>query len=156
MTEPIDLPAHPRILVIALRRLGDVLTRLTSDVAAVESFMVGQLAGGVGAALKLVFFVGALFWLQWELALASMVVVPVFWCVSRRFADFTRATVEIAGELFGGGGPIQRIVADAWAEVGLSIEPGGCTSAHAPNRRPCERTAAVAGTPKWARRGIAR
>ena len=25
MTEPIDLPAHPRILVIALRRLGDVL-----------------------------------------------------------------------------------------------------------------------------------
>ena len=25
MTEPIDLPAHPRILVVALRRLGDVL-----------------------------------------------------------------------------------------------------------------------------------
>jgi hypothetical protein len=25
VTEPIDLPAHPRILVVALRRLGDVL-----------------------------------------------------------------------------------------------------------------------------------
>lgn len=59
------------------RRSGDVLTRLTSDVAAVESFMVTQLSTGVGAALTLVVHVGALVWLQWELALASLVVVPL-------------------------------------------------------------------------------
>jgi subfamily B ATP-binding cassette protein MsbA len=82
----LSLPA----LTTDRRRLGDVLTRLTSDVAAVESFMVGQLAGGISAILKLCFFVGALFWLQWELALASLVVVPVFWWVSTRFAEFTR------------------------------------------------------------------
>ncbi|HEV7240807.1 MAG TPA: M4 family metallopeptidase [Thermoanaerobaculia bacterium] len=37
------------------------------------------------------------------------------------FADFTRATVDIAGELFGNGGAVQRIVADAWADVGLPV-----------------------------------
>ena len=72
------------------------------------------------------------------------------------FADFARATVEIAGELFGSGGRIQGTVAEAWAEVGLTvetaIEPGGCTSAHAPIRRPCERAAAIEGTPQWRRR----
>ena len=36
------------------------------------------------------------------------------------FADFTRATVDIAGELYGNAGSIQRIVAEAWREVGLS------------------------------------
>lgn len=35
------------------------------------------------------------------------------------FADFTRATVDIAGELYGNDGSIQRIVAEAWSEVGL-------------------------------------
>ena len=36
------------------------------------------------------------------------------------FADFARATVAIAGELFGRGGRVQRAVAGAWADVGLS------------------------------------
>jgi Zn-dependent metalloprotease len=35
------------------------------------------------------------------------------------FAGFARATVDIAGELFGHGGRIQRVVAGAWAKVGL-------------------------------------
>ncbi|HYK05948.1 MAG TPA: M4 family metallopeptidase [Thermoanaerobaculia bacterium] len=39
------------------------------------------------------------------------------------FADFTRATVDLAGELFGNGGRVQRIIAEAWNEVGLSITP---------------------------------
>ncbi len=98
------------------RRLGDVLTRLTSDVAAVESFMVGQLAGGVGAALKLVFFVGALFWLQWELALASMVVVPVFWWVSRRFADFTR---DVSRERRRRGGSLGSLTEESLSNAAL-------------------------------------
>ena len=98
------------------RRLGDVLTRLTSDVAAVESFMVGQLAGGVGAVLKLVFFVGALFWLQWELALASLVVVPVFWWVSTRFAEFTR---DVSRERRRRGGSLGSITEESLSNAAL-------------------------------------
>ena len=98
------------------RRLGDVLTRLTSDVSAVESFMVGQLAGGVGAVLRLVFFVGALLWLQWELALASLVVVPVFWWVSSRFASFTR---DVSRERRRRGGSLGSLTEESLANAAL-------------------------------------
>jgi len=37
------------------------------------------------------------------------------------FADFVRATVDIAGELYGNGGRVQRIVADAWGAVGIGV-----------------------------------
>jgi ATP-binding cassette subfamily B protein len=82
----LSLPLH----VHERRRLGDVMSRLTADVAAVETFMIGHLAGGLDSAVRLVFFAGALLFLQWELALASFVVVPLFWWVSTRFASFVR------------------------------------------------------------------
>lgn len=82
----LSLPLH----VHDRRRLGDVMSRLTSDVSAVETFMIGHLAGGVDSVVRLVFFSGALLYLQWELALASFVVVPLFWWISTRFASFVR------------------------------------------------------------------
>lgn len=72
-------------------RLGDVLSRLTSDIAAVESFMVGQLTRGVGQVCTLVVYLVALFWMQWQLALASLVVIPFFWWAARHFADLTKS-----------------------------------------------------------------
>jgi Zn-dependent metalloprotease len=51
------------------------------------------------------------------------------------FADFTRATVDIAGELYGNGGHVQRVVADAWADVGLPVPLFGCVQQHSPARR---------------------
>jgi subfamily B ATP-binding cassette protein MsbA len=82
----LSLPLH----VHDRRRLGDVMARLQGDVAAVESFMVGQLAGGIDSVLRLLFFGGALLYMQWELALASFVVIPLFWWVSSVFAGFVR------------------------------------------------------------------
>ena len=37
------------------------------------------------------------------------------------FADFAQATVDIAGELYGNGGRVQRIIAEAWSDVGLPV-----------------------------------
>jgi len=51
------------------------------------------------------------------------------------FADFARATVDIAGELYGNGGPVQRIVAEAWSAVGLSVPLFGCAEKHSTTRR---------------------
>lgn len=42
------------------------------------------------------------------------------------FHDFARATVEIAGELYGQGGRIQRILAGAWGDVGLDVPLATC------------------------------
>ena len=52
--------AHPSH-VHDRNRLGDTMSRLTSDTAAVESFMIGHLASGTGAVLRLVVYAGALF-----------------------------------------------------------------------------------------------
>ncbi len=82
----LSLPLH----VHERRRLGDVLSRLTSDVAAVEAFLVGNLSAALDSGLRLVLFAGALVHLQWELALASFVVVPALWWISTRFAAFVR------------------------------------------------------------------
>ncbi len=53
-----------------------------------------------------------------------------------RFDDFTRATVDIAGERSGNGGRVQHAIAEAWAAVGLKAEPVPCTSARLRVRRP--------------------
>jgi Zn-dependent metalloprotease len=67
------------------------------------------------------------------------------------FSDFARATVDIAGELYGNGGRVQRAVADAWSSVGLAVPLFGAP--RIPVKRPAERpAAAVRMLPKWRRR----
>lgn len=65
--------------------VGDLLARLTGDVSAIERFLLSALAEGVSAIAKIVFFAGALFLLSWKLALASLIVAPLFYVASRRF-----------------------------------------------------------------------
>jgi ATP-binding cassette, subfamily B, bacterial len=72
------------------RRLGDVLTRLGGDVAAIESFVLSGVASAVAAVLQIGFFVGALFYLQWDLALVSLVVAPLFFVTARRFSGLIK------------------------------------------------------------------
>ena len=102
----LGLPLH----VHEHRRLGDVLSRLTSDIGSVERFMIGQLTSGAAAAIQLVFLVLALFWLQWELALASMIVVPVFWFIATRFARFVQ---DVSRERARRGGSLGAVAEEA-------------------------------------------
>jgi subfamily B ATP-binding cassette protein MsbA len=94
--------AHPSH-VHDRNRLGDTMSRLTSDTAAVESFMVGQLATGTGAVLRLVIYAAALFWLQWQLALVSLVAAPLLWWIATHFSrlvkDVSRERRRRAGSL---------------------------------------------------------
>lgn len=53
--------------------------------------MVGQLTRGVGQVCTLVVYLVALFWMQWQLALASLVVIPFFCWAARHFADLTKS-----------------------------------------------------------------
>jgi len=68
------------------------------------------------------------------------------------FADFVQATVDIAGELYGNGGHVQRTVYDAWAAVGLTAPVVGCSTHHTAIPRPRQRAAAVAQPSKSRRR----
>ncbi|WP_210649509.1 ABC transporter ATP-binding protein [Nocardioides sp. SYSU D00065] len=114
-----DVFAHVLSLPAATqdrRRLGDTLTRLTSDVAAVERFMVSQVSEGLGALVRLVVLVGALLWMQWQLALASLVVAPLFWWVSTRFARLTR---DVSRERRRRGGSLGSVTEESLGNAAL-------------------------------------
>jgi ATP-binding cassette subfamily B protein len=68
------------------RQLGDVLSRLSGDIAAIESFLLGGLLSTVSYVLRLGVFTCALLILNWQLALMSFTVLPLFWVLSRRFS----------------------------------------------------------------------
>jgi ATP-binding cassette, subfamily B, bacterial len=68
------------------RRLGDVLSRLTGDVAAIENFVLSGVTDAISYALQILFFAGALFYLSWDLALVSLVITPLFWLIARHFS----------------------------------------------------------------------
>ena len=67
-------------------RLGDTLSRLTNDIAAIENFVLSGVADAMSYVLRIAFFLGALFYLQWDLALVSLFVAPLFWISARRFS----------------------------------------------------------------------
>jgi ATP-binding cassette, subfamily B, bacterial len=68
------------------RRLGDVLSRLTSDVAAIEVLVLYGVVDGISYVLRIAFFCTALFVLSWQLAVVALLIVPLFWIASRVYA----------------------------------------------------------------------
>jgi ATP-binding cassette, subfamily B, bacterial len=76
--------------VLDRRRLGDVIARLTGDVQAIESFVLSGVADGLSALLRIVFFTGALIYLDWRLAIVALVVTPIFLYVARRFSRLVK------------------------------------------------------------------
>ncbi|MEV6164125.1 ABC transporter ATP-binding protein [Streptomyces sp. NPDC052052] len=73
------------------RRLGDVLSRITGDVDAVETFLLSGVADGLYHLIRLGLFLGLLFYLRWDLTLLALVIVPLFWCAARHFSRLIRA-----------------------------------------------------------------
>jgi ABC-type multidrug transport system fused ATPase/permease subunit len=72
------------------RRVGDLLARLTGDVQAIERFLLGALGEGVSAIARIAFFGTALVLLSWKLALAALIVAPLFYGVARCFGRLIR------------------------------------------------------------------
>ncbi|HEY6422252.1 MAG TPA: ABC transporter ATP-binding protein [Pseudonocardiaceae bacterium] len=80
--------AHLHTLSVSFfdrRRLGDTLSRLTGDVAAIESVVLSGVLGLFSNLLKIAVFAGVLFYLDWRLALVSLIAMPVFWLITRAF-----------------------------------------------------------------------
>jgi ATP-binding cassette, subfamily B, bacterial len=72
------------------RRLGDVLSRLTGDIATIENFVVSGVADAISYVLRIIVFTGALFYLQWDLAIVSLLVTPLFVVAGRRFSTLIK------------------------------------------------------------------
>ncbi|WP_443080748.1 ABC transporter ATP-binding protein [Streptomyces sp. PTD5-9] len=72
-------------------RRGDLVERLTGDVEAIEALVVSGIVGAASALFSTVFYAAAALWLRWDLALATFLMVPLFWFTTRRFAGPLRA-----------------------------------------------------------------
>ena len=85
------------------RRLGDLLSRLTGDIAAIESFLLSGAIDAAVDAVRVLFFAGALVLLDLRLALLSFVVAPAFWlasrALSRRLRELSREKRRRSGSL---------------------------------------------------------
>ncbi len=67
-------------------RQGDLLSRLTGDIEAIEQMAVSGLIGTASALFSAVFYAAAAFWLQWDLAAVTFALAPLFWLAARRFS----------------------------------------------------------------------
>ncbi|NNN35085.1 ABC transporter ATP-binding protein [Streptomyces sp. S3(2020)] len=75
-------------------RQGDLLSRLTGDVEAIEQMAVSGLIGTASALFSAVFYAAAAFWLRWDLASAAFVLAPLFWLAARRFSAGVKAVAR--------------------------------------------------------------
>jgi ATP-binding cassette subfamily B protein len=98
------------------RKLGDLLARLTSDIGSIESLVLSGVADLLSYMLRIAFFAAALFYLSWQLALASLVVIPVFWSTARYF---TREIKIASREKRRRSGSISAVAEEALANASL-------------------------------------
>ena len=73
------------------RPLGDILSRLTGDVSAIENLVLSGVTETAGQVIKVCLFLGVLCYLSWQLALVSLVAVPMCWFVTRFFSQRIKA-----------------------------------------------------------------
>jgi subfamily B ATP-binding cassette protein MsbA len=97
-------------------RLGDTVTRVTEDIDELGEFLATGLADGVSHLLKIVFYVGALFFIDARLAVISLVVAPPFWFLGRRFATRVKA---LAREQRARDGAVTAIVEESLGNAQL-------------------------------------
>jgi ATP-binding cassette, subfamily B, bacterial len=67
------------------RQLGDLISRLSGDVNAIEQLVLSGVMQFIAFSVKLVVYGGLLFFLNWKLALLSLVTIPLFGFASRYF-----------------------------------------------------------------------
>jgi len=68
------------------RQLGDIISRLTGDIAAIEELMLTGVNMTLTYSFQLLFFAGMMFVLNWQLTLASFIAAPAFLLLSRAFS----------------------------------------------------------------------
>ena len=76
------------------QRTGDLLTRVTGDVTALEEFTIKSLKDIAGSVFILTLSLIALFSSSWQIAVVALVMVPVLSVVSNYFADRIKAAAK--------------------------------------------------------------
>jgi ATP-binding cassette subfamily B protein len=85
------------------KRTGDLISRVTSDIEAVQDFITSALLGMLVNALTLAGMVAVMFYYNWRFALISLSIAPalflVVWIFTKRIKKASRAMRQKEGEL---------------------------------------------------------
>jgi len=73
------------------RQLGDLMSRISGDVNAIEQLVLSGVMQVIAHSVKILVFGGLLFYLNWKLALASLIAAPLFALASRYFSTRIKA-----------------------------------------------------------------
>ena len=76
------------------RRLGDVVSRMGGDVAAIETLVLAGVAEFLSAIFRILFFSAALIYLEWSLATIALVMAPLFWLAARSFSRLIKGAAR--------------------------------------------------------------
>ena len=98
------------------RRMGDTLSRVTGDVAAIETVVLSGVAEALSAAVRILVFVGILAYLDWLLALVALVATPVLWLTAGRFSRLIRRASREARRR---NGALQSVGEESLANLAL-------------------------------------
>jgi ABC-type multidrug transport system fused ATPase/permease subunit len=73
---------------------GDILTRITSDVAAVEDFIVSDLSGILGSVLLIIFILVAMVLNAWQVAVVAVLIIPLMALISNYYTNRIKAASQ--------------------------------------------------------------
>lgn len=85
------------------KRTGDLISRVTDDIEAIQSFIMNGLLGVLINAMTLLGMIGVMFWLNWKFTLIALSVVPILFVMvysyTRRIKKATREVRKKEGEI---------------------------------------------------------
>jgi len=85
------------------KRTGDLISRVTDDIEAIQSFIMNGLLGVLINAMTLIGMIGVMFYLNWKFTLIALSVVPILFVLvysyTRRIKNASRAVRKKEGEI---------------------------------------------------------
>jgi ATP-binding cassette subfamily B protein len=85
------------------KKTGDLISRVTSDIDSIQSFITSGLLGGVINVITLLGMVGVMLYLNWKFTLIALSVAPILFAVvfsyTRRIKKASRAVRKKEGEI---------------------------------------------------------
>jgi ATP-binding cassette subfamily B protein len=109
--------AHIQKLSLAFhdnKRTGDLISRVTDDIEAIQSFIMNGLLGVLINALTLLGMIAVMFWLNWKFTLIALSVVPILFVM---VYSYTRRIKKAAREVRKKEGEITSVVQEVLSSI---------------------------------------
>jgi ATP-binding cassette subfamily B protein len=109
--------AHIQKLSLAFhdnKRTGDLISRVTDDIEAIQSFIMNGLLGVLINVMTLLGMIAVMFWLNWEFTLIALSVVPILFVM---VYSYTRRIKKAAREVRKKEGEITSVVQEVLSSI---------------------------------------